>query len=514
MKRIYSITILFALIITGCNKVIDLAPQSNLNTATYYSTFDEINNALTGCYNGLQAPMNQEWMLTDLRTDVSRQGVAASSAAANVELNELDMFTVNPPHAQVYNYWSNSYYNIRNTNIVLQNLGVTYNATNGANSFGDITVSINATDRKRLVGEALFLRAYHYFNLVRLFGGVFTITEPISAEVAKTINRSSVDDVYKLIIADLKMASDSMATTRYSATATTLGRATGWSAKTLLAKVYLTQNRKAEAITVLNDVIANSGHALQSSYANVFATTNEANSEIIFGVRYKAGGLGLGSPFANSFAALNSGAAVVNGDGRGLNTPTTEIDTAHIATDGRRATNIAIFGTGATARIYVRKYISTVVVAGDAENDWPVLRYADVLLMLAEAQGYNANSIALINQIRTRAALPALTLVNTPTVADFEAALSNERRLEFAFENHRMFDLIRFNTTTTSIRAINVIRANFAREYARHYSQTFPPVPTLAQLQANVTEQKLLLPIPQREIDTNTRLTIAQNPGY
>jgi hypothetical protein len=104
-----------------------------------------------------------------------------------------------------------------------------------------------------------------------------------------------------------------------------------------------------------------------------------------------------------------------------------------------------------------------------------------------------------------------LTITSVP---EFEQALSTERRVEFAFENQRWFDLVRFNTTMTTITAQQSMKDHFADEYDSHYSEYLPPTPTLAQLQANVTQDKLLLPIPQREIDTNTQLVIVQNPGY
>jgi hypothetical protein len=100
------------------------------------------------------------------------------------------------------------------------------------------------------------------------------------------------------------------------------------------------------------------------------------------------------------------------------------------------------------------------------------------------------------------------------TVAEFEKALSQERRIEFAFENQRWFDLIRFNTTLTTITAIQRIKDHYTDEYAAHYSRYIPPTPTLAELHGNITTDRLLLPIPQREIDTNTQLQIAQNPSY
>jgi hypothetical protein len=105
-------------------------------------------------------------------------------------------------------------------------------------------------------------------------------------------------------------------------------------------------------------------------------------------------------------------------------------------------------------------------------------------------------------------------MATVTSVAEFERALSNERRIEFAFENQRWFDLVRFNTTMTTITAEQTLKDHFDDEYVAHYSRYLPPTPTLSELQGNITNQKLLLPIPQREIDTNTQLVIEQNPGY
>lgn len=517
MKNKFSIILLagIGLAAASCKKVIDVYPLSNLSTETYFKNAAEVNAALTGCYNGLQAPLTTEWMLTDLRTEISKQGVPASTSAANIELNELDMFMVNPPHQQVYNYWLSLYNNIRNTNIVLQKSGVTYDPATGLHRFNAVPIPLKQDEIRKITGEAMIIRAYHYFNLVRLFGGVFLVHTPLFPEDAKKMNRVPADDIYKLIIADLTTASDSMQRLTFSQIPVAdRGRLNVWTAKALLAKVYLTLNRKADAIPLLNDIISNSGHALQTTYASVFSIANEVNSEILFTVRYKAGGFGLGSPYGNLFAPLGSGSAVINGDGSGLNYPTLDLVNQYATADQRRTTNIASRGSGPSLRYYTPKYLNPVVIARDGEADWPIIRYADVLLMLAEAQGFSTASVGLINQVRTRAGLTAYTSAQITNVAQFEAALSLERRLEFAFENHRFFDLVRFGTTLTTINAIDVIRAHYAAEYTAHYAQYAPPVPTLAQLQASVTLQKLLLPIPQREIDTNTQLSIPQNPGY
>lgn len=514
MKHIHYILLFCCAGLFSCKKTIDLYPESNLNTGTYYSNYEEVKAALTGCYNGMQRALINEWQFTELRSDNAKMGAPGSTASGNRDLSDLDMFIPATTQQAIYTYWLASYSNIRNTNIVLEKLGVTYDETTGALTFNAINIPISETDRKQLAGEAMFIRAYHYFNLVRLFGGVFLVHRPISPDQAKLMNRVTAADIYKLIEADLVTGANSMNALKFAQIpAADLGRATRWAAKGLLGKVYLTLNRKADAITQLQDVILNSGYGLQSSYANVFSITNEMNNEILFAVRYRAGGLGLGSSFGNTFAPLGTGSAVINGDGDGLNYPTAELDTLTNG-DLRKPTLIGVFGTGANAKWYVKKYLFPVTLVDDGEADWPVLRYADILLMMAEAQGYSQASIDLINSVRPRAGLPNYTLLSLPNVAVFESALSTERRIEFAFENQRWFDLLRFGTTLTTINAIQAIRDHYADEYFAHYRTYLPPTPTLAELQAYITQNRLLLPIPQREIDTNTQLIIPQNPGY
>src|SRR5436190_5153989 len=352
MKHIQYIFLICSIGLFSCKKIIDVYPESNLSAGTYYSNLDEVKSGLTGCYNGLTKPIYYEWQMTELRSDNSKQGSPGSTASGNRDLSDLDMFTPSTSHSGIYSYWFTSYANIRNVNIVLQKLGVGYDPATGTNTFGAISIPISESDRKQLAGEAMFIRAYHYFNLVRLYGGVFLVHKPISPDESKTMNRSSVDDIYKLIIADLQTASASMNGLKYNQIAAgDLGRATGWAAKALLAKVYLTLNRKADAVTLLQDVRTNSGYALQASYANVFSTTTEMNSEILFAIRFKAGGLGLGSLLPNLFAPLGSGSAVIAGDGDGLNYPTNDLDTLTNG-DGRKATLIGVYGTGSAAKLY------------------------------------------------------------------------------------------------------------------------------------------------------------------
>lgn len=514
MKHIKLLMLISCIGFISCKKIIDVDPLSNISTVTYYSNVEEVRTALNGCYNGMQKPLFNEWQFTELRSDNAKMGQPGSTASANRDLSDLDIFIPATSQQQIYNYWLNTYNNIRNCNIILQKLGVLYDPATGVLNFADVNIPITEVDRKQLAGETLFIRGYHYFNLVRLFGGVFLIHKPVTPDEAKTMNRSTVGDIYKLILADLSTAASGMNALTFSQMAAAdKGRATRWAAKGLLAKAYLTLGRKAEAIPLLQEVITSSGYGLQSTYDAVFNISSEMNSEILFAVRYKAGGLGLGSPFGNTFAPIGSGSAVINGDGDGLNYPTAELDTLTNG-DTRKANLIGAYTATSSVRLYVKKYLYPVVLVDDGESDWPVLRFADIQLMLAEAQGFTPTSIDLINSVRPRAGKPVYTATDITTVAEFERALSEERRIEFAFENQRWFDIVRYNTTMTTITAQQIMRDHFTDEYESHYADYLPPTPTLAELHANITQDKLLLPIPQREIDTNTQLVISQNPGY
>lgn len=530
MKKIF--TIGFAFIIAGvfsaCNKVIDIDPISNVGVNSFYRNYNEANTALTGCYNGLQQALYNEWMMTELRSDNSLQGVPNSSSANNIELNDLDMFTLNPTHPQVYNYWMNTYRNIRSINYVLKSLGATY--SNGQTAIGNGTAVMEQAQKEALAGEALFLRAYHYFNLVRLFGNAFLITEPVIPQESKKTPLSTQADLYYFITADLKEAIALLPNRSIAQNpAANAGRATVWAAKSLLAKLYLTNGKKAEALLLLNDIISNSGHTLLSSYADVFSTEKEMNNEIVFAVRYKAGGLGLGSPFANLFAPSSSGNAVVNNDGNGYNFPTTDARNMYrypasaLGKDQRKDVTIAQY---TATKPYVKKFLSQVVTRYDAENDFPVIRFSDVLLMKAEATGFDGAggaSVGIINQIRARAGAldytesgdfatvfykyPASGDYAITTEQSFKDALLLERRIEFAYENQRFFDMRRIGD------AVTILKNHFASEYAAHYSKIVPAI-TLIALQGMVTADRLWLPIPQREIDTNNEITIPQNAGY
>ena len=614
MKKSFKYTgILFLLSISSCSDIIDLDSTSNITADNYYTNYTELQAGLTSCYKGLQKPLSEEWSLTELRSDNTIMDSKTSTSTVNNDLQYLDQFFPSTSHQGLYRYWLSTYNNIRSTNIVLNAVGANYNSLTGVTDYTSIDPAIASADQcKSIAAEASFIRAYHYFNLARLYGtdaiangGLFLVDKVLSPEDAKKINRSSLDDIYKFIIADLKNAIDNGNKATYSSvmanTPDQLGHANSWAAKALLAKVYLTRYQSGDkdaAVVLLNSIISSSGYDLLPNYTDVFSVSNEMNKEILFAIRFKGGGIGMGNPLPNLFAPGNTGNSVINGDGKGYNVPTSELlklfsTDARTLIDARRAVNIGeyakfnvitsiassgppsditdplydltniktiltlvsidnikvgqiISGLGINSSstkvvkinklknqvgisssvtipanrtlsfynsVYPNKYMSPTALAFDAENDVPIIRFTDVLLMLAEAEGRTGSkSLININKVRTRAGLAAYTSFTSDD--DFEKKLSLERRLEFAFENQRWFDLLRFNKTfiNSANKAEAVMTAHFTNLSSTYLGFTTIPV-TLDDLFKNVKD-RAVLPIPQYEIDTNSNLVINQNPGY
>lgn len=485
MKSLKYIAVACLISLAGCD--LDLQPISEIGEGDFYKDATEMNYAVIACYNGLHGPMKNEWMLTELRSDNSRLYNTATSSTANTLLMELDQARVSSTNERVYEYWYATYHNIARCNSVLKP--------------ANLQVVEDTKFRNQLEGETRFIRAYHYFNLVRLFGPVFIVNERISADEARKKNRSSVEDVYEFILEDLNAAIEYLAPVTY--TDNQKGRVTVWAAKSLLAKVWMTRGKiDAETKNLLQDIYLNSGHKLEPTYASVFSIENELNDEIIFTVRYTAGGFGIGSPFANYFAPLQSD--FITGNGNGYNYPSSDLAQNYTRNDQRMDPTIALSYVneqGQTIdRAWVTKYFSNVVTGLDAENDWPVLRFADIILLYAEVlnelEGPSA-ALSYLNETRVRAGLSELKDRDVPNKHEMRMAIEKERRLELAYENQRWFDLIRTN------RVLEVINA--------HYKSEMFYEPIISNV-GPLTNQSILLPIPQKELDINPNVT--QNPGY
>lgn len=481
---------LAALGTSSCSKdFIDLNDPTRLVTTQGYTDSLSIVNGVTAAYSSLQDVYGKSgtnrglWVFSEVPSDNSYTVVSGE------RLNEFDTFSLVSDNPRLQNQWQYSYQAIARCNIIL--------------SRGD-GVKLTTATRNRLYAEVRFIRALTYFNMVRVWGDIPLVTTEITSIAdAYVYGRKPAADVYKQIEDDLTFAAANLPATQ---TAANLGRATKGAAQGLLGKVLLTEKKYSDAAVQLKAVIDANSYALQATYANIFLTSNEMNSEILFAVRYSKGGFGVGSGFVNFFlpSPLSTAlAASVNGGvgtGQQFNTVDADLVAAFTASGTTDVRAAASYGNTA-APYFTKKYNDTPTTAYDGENDWIVLRYADVLLMYAEAinenSGPDALSLNAVNQvIRRSRGLPVATAnatVDLPaatTQAALRTRLETERRLELNFEGHRWFDLVRTG------RAIDVMNAYF----------------TKAASATRIDAHNLIFPLPLQEIQTNPILT--QNPGY
>ena len=487
MKKSLFIDLLaVGLLFVSCD--LNMQPISEIGDGAFYKNTDEVNKAVVACYNGLQAPMRYEWMLTELRSDNSRLQTSATTSTDRTMQLDFDQSRVSATSEHVYNYWKTVYHNIARCNAVLMHLDVVK----------------DEETRLQFEAEARFLRGYHYFNLVRLYGPVFIVDKRLDAVSALNYERASVEDVYAFLTKDLEFAVEHLPATYVEEEK---GRVTSWAAKALLAKVRMTLGQyDATTKKLLADIIDHGGFDLEPTYAAVFDINNELNNEILFTIRYTSGGLGLGSPFGNWFAPLQSGASVINGGGSGYNYPSDDLVSCYSSADTRKDVTLALDYTDDQGKVvdrrYVKKYLSPVVLKEDGDKDWPIIRYADVILMYAEVLNEMegpGSALPYINKTRQRAGLTALTTADVANKHRMRMAIEKERRLELAFENHRWFDLIRTD------RVVEVMEEHWNTE--TYYADIIAETGALV-----LTPQLILLPIPQKEIDINQAIT--QNVGY
>lgn len=517
MKKIiiYSLFAGIGLLFSGC---LDIPPVSGVPEGDFYKSTADMNSAVIACYGGLQAPLYWEWQLTELRTDNSRLRTSSTTSSTSIALMQLDQEILGSDHPRVYEYWSATYKNIGRCNQVLDSTHLAV---------------CEPEPKRQFEGEALFIRAYHYFNLVRLFGPVPLVTRIVSKEQAKKQSRQPESVIYKQIEQDLIIAIDSLPTgynneiSKYQ-NQDNIGRATKWAAKALLAKVYITQSKFTLAYPILEDMVEGAGrynfNIADISYDQIFHVENEMNKEILFAVRYTSGGYGLGCPFGNQFAPSNSGANIINGDGEDQNYPCKDLINGYetiknpsgvvVRTDLRKAATLKeTYLDRATGKVinrsYCIKYLSPVVTKYDGESDFPIIRWADVILMysevLNEMQGPTAKVFSYLNQIRNRAGLPQKEAKDATTRQQFRRLIEMERRWEFAFENQRWFDLVRMS------RAIEVLNNHFLTE-ANETGGTPDLFYDSFGYPIKMEPKYLVLPIPQKEIDVYP--AISQNPGY
>jgi len=458
-KNIFSIFILISFM--SCSKEFtDLSPISERNTGSFYSSANDFEVALAGVYNTLlsQGVYNEAiWIMNDLRSDITFWD-AGGLAAAIVRYDDFEETTIDYVGRDS---WIAHYKGIGRANSVIGRIE---------------DVEMDASQKTRIVGEAKFLRSLLYYNLATTFGNVpLVLNEATSADDDKENVQVPIAQIYSQIAADLTEAESSLPSTAKG------GRATKGAAAALLGKVYLTQGDKTSAASALKRV---SGYSLVDNYTDLWGVENEFNKESIFEVSYESGYGVLGNLYTS---AMNTelGATVTSGS---RNFPTKSLISSYEAGDTRFEASIAgigseVVGFASDGAGWCIKYGTTnPSTDNDGPNNWVVLRYADVLLMLAEALGESTESYGYINQVRARAGLGA---ISSSTAGTFAEKLLQERKVELAFEGHRWPDLKRFGVAASVMssdpRAIDI-------------------------------RGRLNLAIPQREMDINP--DFVQNPGY
>ena len=467
---------------SSCSDFLEQNPQTDLSENDFYKTADDILSAVNGVYSSLQeGDIYGNWyVFGEIPSDNTRNQLSGSVTTQN----EFDQFYIDTQNSMIANFWKAAYKVINRTNTVLGRID-------------GIEINTELANRYKL--ECKFIRALMYFNLVRVYGDVPLVLKEISISESYDILREPKENVYNQIIADLKEAQDLPVS--YSTAED--GRATQGAAKALLANVYMTLHKYAEAETILAEIINSGQYSLLENtpgslnidgYKNVFSPVNHNSKEGIFEIQFLKGGYGEGSNYANNFAPENSGTNVVAVGGTGGNNiPEMDIYNAYEEGDLRRDFSMSLGyydnrkNNEWVESRYVCKFMDVPYQNNDASNNYPVIRYADVILMYAEAlnqNGKTAEACKYLNMTRRRGFGYQTTETSpvdlqTTDKAQFALMVEQERRVELAFENHRWFDLIRTG------RAVEVMR-----------SKGF-----------SLNETNLICPIPQKQIEVNPKLT-------
>ncbi len=490
MKSVqYIITIVLLTAMCSCNKYLDKAPLDSINTSNYYQTPEDAVNAINGAYQPMQWPKlyNLRMWTTDIFAGNSVVG--AGGGTDGIETQDLANFVTTTDNAAALDIWRGPAPGILRCNLILENVP---------------GMNMDESLKNRIIGEAKFLRASYYFILVRLFGDVPLITKAQVPGDDLRPARTSKEDVYKLIVADFTDAVAALPP-RESYSGSDVGRASKGAAIGMLAKVYLTLGDYQKTMELCQQ-INGMGYALNDNYSDNFNPATKNSKESLFEIQYY--GKTKYSFWDNenqaSWVSTFTGPRNSNfvGGGYGWNQPTQEFMNAYEAGDNRKDQTVLYEGcpdfdgkpymaSFSTTGFNVRKFLVPLSVSVDYDTnpaDFPVLRYADVLLMEAEALnelGRTTEAEIPLNKVRKRAGLPDVKGLSKDA---FREKVLRERRMELAFEGHRWFDLIRVNN------------GQYALDFLHSIGKT------------NAAPKHLLLPIPQKEIDANPNLK--QNPGY
>lgn len=465
-KFLYIVVVITTWTCYSCRKELNQTPATSKELNNFLQNETEVEEYVNATYASLQATGLYGLYLPaigEIPSDNTYDEVPANDGGM---YGQLDEFATIPTNEIITVIWRHSYQTIQKANVVL-------------NRVEAITYKVDSVRQARK-GEMKFIRALMYFNLVRLYGNVPLVTkETTNPNEYFGQGRTSKDTVYAQIRKDLEEA-----ITVLPATVTQAGRVTKTAAQSLLARVHLTLNNYADARTLLQAVVASGKHALIANPADVFSITNENNKEIIFAVQF-ASGINGNTEGSNMFQQFSPSGT--QSGAKGHNLPTKGLYNLYTATDRRKNVYVKLTAAGIP---YNNKLTKPTTVITDGGSDIVVLRYADVLLMLAEVENKldnTANAATYLNLVRTRAGLDNTTATTQAALAN---AIEQERRLELAGEGHRWFDLLRTGT------AIDTMNAWFIAN----------------GINVTINKFDLLMPVPQGQRDTDP--SISQNDGY
>lgn len=477
--------LLLALSVGACHdSVVDLQPESELTEANFFETRDQIENAVLGVYSHYQDKLPQDYYLMEFPSD----HLHISEYRLIEGLQPIGNLNFDPGNDRFTSFWQNSYNGIYRANSVLDNI--------------DVPDDYLGNERAQFEGEAKFMRALYYFDLVRAFGGVPEITSRVSIDEARSTPRASEEEIYGLIISDLEDAIDMLPTPGEA----TVGRASVAAASALLGKVYVYQEQWNDALTHLNRV-DDFGYELEDDFATLFTVDgSEDNSEFIFQMPYveNVDGHTLSTHFVPY-----SGAEGIVGSGDEVALPSWALHKKFEDEDSRKDVTInEEWQNPGSDEVEWYPFVGKYAVPHlfrTSGLDLPVIRYAEVLLLRAEAlhrSGSDADALNELNRLRERAF--GDDSHNYSSAGEGGTSLMDkimlERQLELAYENERWFDLVRTG------RFLEVMQVH-EREY-------IPSSGTVTTSTYDVAEYKARFPIPQHEIDQADSGVLEQNPGY
>lgn len=461
MKKLFRISILFiagVMTSTSCDDYVDAGPLYSEDAESFFVTPNDYDRALIGAYDLLQTSYLSLW-LGEIASD---NAIAGGESVTDSEgLHEIDAMSHTGQNRELQQLWRFMYSGITRVNYIFENRD-----------------KIEFDGKDKIMAQASFLRAYYYSELVKVFGAVpLIIDKRLGAEEIKSTVRNSASEVYSQIETDLLYAASIL-----DWTATQKGRITKGAALSLLGKVYLYQGKFDDAAETLQQVIDEDIYDLYPDFSSLFRVANENNMESVFEIQYvntEGGGY-------DCFVCLEGFAAVgfhgIRGyegpvylDGNSYNLPTDDLYEAFGADVLRRDASILdieafaaaqadpasvkwVQGNGGHTGYYNNKYIKRAVEPGPGDDDLTspvnhrVIRYADVLLMAAEAHNRKSSpndelAREYLNRVRDRVDLAP---VNSSGTA-LRDAIWSERRFEFAGEGHRFFDLVRTGKAAEAI---------------------------------------------------------------